>query len=122
LTPEALPDAWTDGEASVHSIEQAVAAQRDVVSLPWKLIESAITCAMNSGFIRLIPGGTAWPCQPHEAAAVSIGLPELPKGEGETKTQASSEIRRRRGRSPGRRDETVDCASQAGCRGKLKEP
>ena len=84
LTPEALPDAWTDGKASVHSIEQAVAAQRGVVSLPWKLVESAITGAMNSGFIRLIPGGTAWPCQPHEAAAVEIGLPEVatPKRDG----------------------------------------
>ena len=79
LTPEALPDAWTDGKASVHSIEQAVAAQRGVVSLPWKLVEAAITGAMNSGFIRVLPGGVAWPCQPHEAAAVQIGLPEAPK-------------------------------------------
>src|SRR5215208_6772588 len=55
LTPEALPDAWTDGKTTVHSIEQAVAAQRGVVSLPWKLVEAAITGAMNSGFIRLMP-------------------------------------------------------------------
>ena len=27
---------------------------------------------MNSGFIRVIPGGTAWPCQPYEAAALSL--------------------------------------------------
>ena len=74
LTPEALPDAWTDGKASVHSIEQALAAQRGVISLPWKLVEAAITAAMNSGFIRVIPGGVAWPCQPHEATAVQIGL------------------------------------------------
>jgi hypothetical protein len=80
--------AWTEGKASVHSIEQAVAAQRGVVSLPWKLVESAITEAMNSRFIRLIPGGTAWPCQPHEAAAVEIGLPEVEAqegGEGQTR-------------------------------------
>jgi hypothetical protein len=82
LKPEALPDAWTDGKASVHSIEQAVAAQRGVVSLPWKLVEAAITGAMNSGFIRVIPGGVAWPCQPHEAAAVQIGLPEAPTAKG----------------------------------------
>jgi hypothetical protein len=34
---------------------------------------------MNSGFIRVIPGSTAWPCQPHEAVAVQIGLPDAPK-------------------------------------------
>ena len=91
VTPEALPDAWSNGKASVYSIEQAVAAQRGVVSLPWKLVESAITGAMNSSFIRLIPGGTTWPCQPHEAAAVEIGMPEVPKAEGEPKTQGFSE-------------------------------
>ena len=92
LTPEALPDAWSVGKASVHSIEQAIAAQRGVVSLPWKLVEAAITGAMNSGFIRVIPGGAAWPCQPHEAAAVQVGLPETPTAKGETKQQEFSEI------------------------------
>jgi hypothetical protein len=91
LTPEALPDAWTDSKASVHSIEQAVAAQRGVVSLPWKLVEVAITGAMNSGFIRVVPGGVAWPCQPHEVAAVQIGLPEAPKAKGGTKPKEFSE-------------------------------
>jgi hypothetical protein len=37
---------------------------------------------MNSGFIRVLPGGVAWPCQPHEAAAVQIGLPEVTKTKG----------------------------------------
>ena len=91
LTPEALPDAWSVGKASVHSIEQAIAAQRGVVSLPWKLVEAAITGAMNSGFIRVIPGGAAWPCQPHEAAAVQVGLPETPTAKGETKQKEFSE-------------------------------
>ena len=42
LTPEALPDAWTGGKATAHSIEQAVAAQRGVTSMPWKVVETAI--------------------------------------------------------------------------------
>jgi len=91
LTPEALPDAWTDGTASVHSLEQAIAAERGVVSLPWKLVEAAITGAMNSGFIRVLPGGVAWPCQPHEAAAVQIGLPEAPTTKSDAKRQEFSE-------------------------------
>jgi hypothetical protein len=76
LTPEALPDAWTGGKATGHSIEQAVAAQRGVTSMPWKLVETAITGALNSGFLRLIPGMVSWPCQFHEAAAIELGLPE----------------------------------------------
>jgi hypothetical protein len=79
LTPEALPDPWTDGKTTAHAIEQAIPAQRGVVSLPWKLIEPAITGALNSGFLRVVPGGVAWPCQPHEAGAVQIGLPEAPQ-------------------------------------------
>jgi hypothetical protein len=79
MTPEALPDAWTANKATAHSIEQAVAAQRGVVSLPWKLVETAITAAMNSGFLVLTPGPVAWPCQPHEAAAVEFAIPEKPK-------------------------------------------
>ena len=82
MTPEALPDAWSDGKATAHSIEQAVAAQRGVTSLPWKLVETAITAAMNSGFLRQIPGSVTWPCQPHEAAAVEFGVPEVTKAQG----------------------------------------
>lgn len=79
MTPEALPDAWSGNKATAHSIEQASAAERGVASLPWKLVETAITAAMNSGFLRLIPGAVAWPCQPHEAAAVEFGVPEATK-------------------------------------------
>jgi hypothetical protein len=77
LTLEALPNAWSANKATAHSIEQAVAVQRGVASLPWKLVESAITGAMNSGFLRLMPGPVPWPCQPHEAAVVEFGLPDV---------------------------------------------
>ncbi|MBR0752117.1 ATP-binding protein [Bradyrhizobium jicamae] len=77
LTPEALPDAWSGRRATAHSIEQAVAAQRGVTSMPWKLVEAAITGALNSGFLRVSPGAASWPCQSHEAAAVVFGLPEV---------------------------------------------
>jgi Protein of unknown function (DUF499) len=84
LTPEALPDAWNGSKATAHSIEQAVAAQRGVPSLPWKLIETAINGAINSGFLRPLPGAVAWPCQLHEAAAVEFGLPALTTSVGGT--------------------------------------
>ena len=47
---------------------------------------------MNSGFIRVIPGGVAWPCQPHEAAAVQIGLPEAPQAKGAKTKQEFAEV------------------------------
>jgi hypothetical protein len=83
LTPEALPDAWTEGKATAHSIEQAVAAQRGVTSMPWKLVEAAITGALNSGFLRVIPGAVTWPCQFHEAASLELGLPEVAPAGGQ---------------------------------------
>jgi len=92
ISPEALPEAWSDGKASAHSIAQAVAAQRGVASLPWKLVETAITGAMNSNFIRLIPGAVTWPCQPHEAAAIQIGVPEVQEAKNETKPSGFSDL------------------------------
>lgn len=92
ITPEALPEAWSDGKASAHSIAQAVAAQRGVASLPWKLVETAITGAMNSNFIRLIPGAVTWPCQPHEAAAIQIGVPVVQAAGSDTKPSGFSDI------------------------------
>jgi hypothetical protein len=92
FTPESLPDAWSGNKATGHSIEQAVAAQRGVVTLPWNLVESAITGAMNSGFLRLIPGAVSWPCQFHEAAAVEFGLPDAAGvGSGGSKTSGMHE-------------------------------
>src|SRR5579859_6907115 len=83
LTPEALPDAWSGGKATAHSIEQAVAAQRGVTSMPWKLVEAAITGALNSGFLRVFPGAVSWPCQFHEAASLELGLPEVTPAGGQ---------------------------------------
>jgi hypothetical protein len=83
LTPEALPDAWSGGKATAHSIEQAVAGQRGVTSMPWKLVEAAITGALNSGFLRVFPGAVSWPCQFHEAASLELGLPEVTPAGGQ---------------------------------------
>lgn len=92
MTPEALPDAWSGGKATAHSIEQAIAAQRGVVSLPWKLIESAISGALNSGFLRLVSGPVSWPCQAHEAVTVEFGLPEAVGAGGISKGTKPSEF------------------------------
>jgi hypothetical protein len=77
LTPEALPDAWTDSKATAASILDALSAQRGVPALPWRLIERAIGGALHSGFLRALPGAVTWPCQPHEAGALGLALPEV---------------------------------------------
>ena len=46
---------------------------------------------MNSNFIQLIAGGATWPCQPHEAAAIQIGLPEAQTAKSDTKQPGFSE-------------------------------
>jgi hypothetical protein len=51
--------------------------------MPWKLVEAAITGALNSGFLRVFPGAASWPCQFHEAAAVELGLPEVTAASGQ---------------------------------------
>ena len=79
LTPEALPDAWTEGKATAASILHALSAQRGVPALPWRLIERAIGSALHSGFLRVLPGAVTWPCQPHEAGALELALPEVEK-------------------------------------------
>ncbi len=87
LMPEALPDAWTDSKATAASILHALSAQRSVPALPWRLIERAIGSALHSGFIRVLPGAITWPCQPHEAGALELALPEVEKpaeGDGGT--------------------------------------
>ena len=93
LTPEALPDAWTAGRTNALAIGQALANLRGVTALPWKLIVTAVSGAMSSGFLRLIPGAVTWPCQQHEAGAAEFGVPEVgkqtptepfPKGTGGT--------------------------------------
>jgi hypothetical protein len=51
--------------------------------MPWKLVEAAITGALNSGFLRVFPGAASWPCQFHEAAAVELALPEVTPAGGQ---------------------------------------
>jgi hypothetical protein len=67
----------TDGKATAATILHALSAQRGVSALPWRLIERAISGALNSGFVRVLLGGVEWPCHPHEAGARELALPEV---------------------------------------------
>jgi len=70
-----LPDAWTAERTTALGLAQALAAQRDVAALPWKLVETGISGAINHGFLRPLPGPVMWPCQQGEAGSMALGLP-----------------------------------------------
>lgn len=78
LTPEELPDAWSEGQTTALSLWNA-ASERFAppgVTLPWKSISTTITNALNSRYIVTAPGGAVpWPCEAHSAASVSFLLP-----------------------------------------------
>lgn len=82
LTPEALSDAWTGETTTALGLAQALAAQRGVAALPWKLVETAVIGAIGHGFLRALPGPVTWPCQQHEAGAMALGLPAVGGGTG----------------------------------------
>jgi len=84
LTPEAVPDAWTGETTTALALAQALAAQKGVVALPWKLVRDVISSAINHGFLRALPSPVAWPCQYSEAGSMMLGLPAKSGDFGET--------------------------------------
>jgi hypothetical protein len=80
LTPEELPDGWSDGTATALSLQTALSAKVAPagVTLPWSTVSRAINDALNSRFLETIPGGpVAWPCEAQSAAAVEFRLPTM---------------------------------------------
>ena len=78
LTPEALPDGWSDGTATALSLLTAVSAKLvpPGVLLPWPVLCRAIDDALNSRFLEVVPNGPVpWPCEAQSAAKVEFRLP-----------------------------------------------
>ena len=91
LTPEALPDGWSDGVATALSLLTAVSAKLAPpgVLLPWTVLCRAINDALNSRFLEVVPNGPVpWPCEAQSAATVRFHLPEMAvlSGDGSTGT------------------------------------
>ena len=46
------------------------------VMLPWPVLSKAVTDALYSRYLELVPAGALpWPCEPHSAALVEVRLP-----------------------------------------------
>ncbi len=90
LMPEMLPDAWTEGRASAQSFAAALAVSQGVSALPWPLVQSAITGAINASFLQVVPGGIGWPCSFADAGTIQFELPSAggkkPKGQDDNRS------------------------------------
>jgi hypothetical protein len=85
LTPEELPDGWSDGTTTALSLQTAISAKvaPPGVTLPWSTAFRAINDALNSRFLEVVPGGpVSWPCEAQSAAAVEFRLPAVGTGSG----------------------------------------
>ncbi|MCG3212549.1 MAG: hypothetical protein FOGNACKC_06219 [Anaerolineae bacterium] len=73
LTPQAQPDAWQNGEASLSAVVSGLEAQRGY-ALPWALVRDAVDEALRLRLFEL--AGGAWPCSPAAMAEVKFRLIE----------------------------------------------
>ena len=74
LMPDAVPDAWQEGEASVLALSVALAAQEGR-PIPWTVLRRAVEDAIASRWLETTPGSGAWPCEVGAAGAVSLRPP-----------------------------------------------
>jgi hypothetical protein len=80
LTPEALPDGWSDGVATALSLLTAVSAKLAPPGVlpPWPVLCRAVNDALNSRFLEVVPDGPVpWPCEAQSAARVRFCLPAM---------------------------------------------
>ena len=74
LMPDAAPDAWKAGEATVLALSVALAGQEGR-PLPWTVLRRAVDDAIASRWLETTPGSDAWPCDVAGAAAVVLRPP-----------------------------------------------
>jgi len=75
LTPQALPPAWEDDEATLGAIADALAARRGY-SAPWTLLREAVDEALSLGLFEHVAQSGPWPCSPVAADQVRLRRPE----------------------------------------------
>ena len=75
LTPQALPEAWEDGKATLRALVDALAARRGY-RLPWTLIQEAIDEALRLRLFERTADSGPWPCSPAAADDVVFQVTE----------------------------------------------
>ena len=79
LTPEALPEAWQDGQTTALALSIGVSAQGGQ-PVPWMVLRDGIDGAIKASWLALAPGSGSWPCDAAGASAVTLRQPETPAG------------------------------------------
>lgn len=74
LLPEALPSAWSDETTTARALFDAVQADRGE-SIPWKLVENAVSSALSTRHIELSDGTSEWPVPFAQADRAELRLP-----------------------------------------------
>ena len=79
LMPDALPDAWKDGEANGASLTQALSHARGE-AVPWGLVLQSIMAALSSRWLELAEGGSRVEQSYAQAGQVRLRAPQRQKG------------------------------------------
>ena len=74
LMPDAAPDAWKAGEATVLALSAALAHQEGH-PIPWAVLQRAVTDAIASRWLETTPASGTWPCDVAGASAVVLSPP-----------------------------------------------
>jgi len=69
LTPQALPEAWEDDQATLQAIADTLAA-RHGYNLPWTLLSQGVNEALQLRLFERVPESGPWPCSPAAADQV----------------------------------------------------
>jgi hypothetical protein len=77
LLPGALPGAWQGQTATAASIAEALSA-KERKPLPWSVVRTAITGAMQAGLLERTGDSGAWPCDAADARFVKLEVPSTP--------------------------------------------
>jgi hypothetical protein len=76
LTPEALPDAWSNGRTTGLALQTALSNRRSGTILPWVLIKRAIGAAVSTRWLTIAPEPGPWPCDAAQAAGLALSIPD----------------------------------------------
>jgi len=77
MLPEALPEAWQDGEANGLGILLAL-SNRAGRSLPWVVVRDALDGAITARMLERAADSGPWPCEFDGARNVKFRVPKAP--------------------------------------------
>jgi hypothetical protein len=75
LTPQVVPNAWSDEQATLDAIARALQDKRGY-AIPWGMLSQAVEEALSLGLLERTPDSGPWPCSPAAMDQVTFRRPE----------------------------------------------